>query len=304
MEMENVESSCSSSSDYHEVLEQTQYKFTSSLIENLLRRKDVRHEFKVIENNQKKCSSTAWSSFGFPARLSENGSYERIIGFASCFQCKTTYSFQPGGSGSTKHMLRHVCPKAINSSSNDREEGPLDKFMKPKRTKSSLTAADYIRIRDELTKWICSSVHPFTIINDPGLKNIFELILEFGNNSMWPFVRSCPKFHILGSKYHGDLNAGDFLFSPSTMANNVHRLAEQYRGCLGTILMEQADIGCLCLCPDLWCDKYRKINYLGITAVFVDKKFELISIDICCCEYEEVDKTGSSVLQVTFEKLK
>ncbi|CAF3962185.1 unnamed protein product, partial [Rotaria sordida] len=55
--------------------------FTTSSIENMLKRKDNRKEFTVIANNQKK-SSSAWATFGFPARLSENGTYERIHGFA------------------------------------------------------------------------------------------------------------------------------------------------------------------------------------------------------------------------------
>jgi len=63
-------------------------------------------------------------------------------------------------------------------------------------------------------------------------------------------------------------------------------------------LTEQAASGCLCLCPDLWSDKYRKVNYLGLTAVFVNKNHELFSVDLCCCEYEECDKTCDSVLKV------
>ena len=49
----------------------------------------------------------------FPDKRAEDGSYQRIMGFASCFSCKDTCSFQSGGSGSTKHLLRHVCYKKI-----------------------------------------------------------------------------------------------------------------------------------------------------------------------------------------------
>jgi hypothetical protein len=59
----------------------------------------------VIENKQKRSSSTAWSSFGFPARLTEDGIYQRLHGYSSCFKCKATYTFQSGGSGSTSDWI-------------------------------------------------------------------------------------------------------------------------------------------------------------------------------------------------------
>jgi hypothetical protein len=67
---------------------------------------------------------------------------------------------------------------------------------------------------------------------------------------------------------------------------------------LQPLLTEQAENNCLCLCPDLWNDEYRKVNYLGLTAVFTNKNYELMSIDLCCCEYQEIDKSGDSVLRV------
>ena len=78
----------------------------------------------------------------------------------------------------------------------------------------------------------------------------------------------------------------------------MRHLAEKYRSLLKPILIQQAENNCLCLCPDLWSDKFRKVNYLGLTAVFVDENYELILIDLCCSEYQEIDKSGDCVLQV------
>ncbi|CAF2525499.1 unnamed protein product [Rotaria sp. Silwood2] len=133
-------------------------------------------------------------------------------------------------------------------------------------------------MKDELTKWICRSVRPFTIVADVGLTDVLQTVLD------------------LGKKYQ-DLNITDLLVTPTTISKNVHQLAERYRSLLQPILIEQAESNCLCLCPDLWTDKFRKVNYLGLTAVFIDKNYELISIDLCCCEYQEVDKSGDSILQ-------
>lgn len=154
--------------------------FTATSIEHLLKRKDSRREFIVLENKQKKTTSAAWSTFGFPARLVEDDTYNRIPGFASCFQCKFTYTYQSDGSGSTKHLLRHTCPKDP-SKLETREDGPMMKLLKSKTTTvTTLTSEDCTRMRDELTKWICSSIRPFNIVHDIGLQNVLQTIVDIG----------------------------------------------------------------------------------------------------------------------------
>lgn len=86
--------------------------------------------------------------------------------------------------------------------------------------------------------------------------------------------------------------------TPRTISNNVHRLAEEYRNLIQPILIEQAESGTLTLCPDLWNDPYRKVDYLGLTAYFVNSNYELHVFDLCCSPYREVNKTGESVLKV------
>jgi hypothetical protein len=63
----------------------------------------------------------------------------------------------------------------------------MDKFIKStKSTQPKLTTQDRTIVRDELTKWICSSIRPFNIVSDPGLKttlktsvDIYELFTAF-----------------------------------------------------------------------------------------------------------------------------
>ena len=86
-------------------------KYSVPPIENFLKRKDNSKQFIVMKYNQKEVSSRAWSTFGSPAKRVKSGSYQRIIAFASCLNCTNTSSFQSGGTGSTKHLLRHVCSK-------------------------------------------------------------------------------------------------------------------------------------------------------------------------------------------------
>ncbi|CAF1348577.1 unnamed protein product [Rotaria sp. Silwood1] len=45
------------------------------------------------------------------------------------------------------------------------------------------------------------------------------------------------------------------------------------------------------------------MNYLGLTACFVTGDYELYTFDLCCSPYNEVDKTGESVLQAIRKQL-
>ena len=164
---------------------QVKQSFTASSIENLLKRKDSIKRFIVIENNLKKNSSTAWSTFGFPAQQIEDGAYERIHGFASCFQCKTTYTFQSDGSGSTKHLLRHRCSKP-ESLSEGSQRGPLHMLFKSRqKAAAAINSKDSTEIKDALTRWVCRSVRPFNIVEDAGLRDILQTVLDLGKSNKY-----------------------------------------------------------------------------------------------------------------------
>ena len=55
----------------------------------------------------------------------------------------------------------------------------MDKFIKLKTSTSiKLTEQDRTQIRDELTKWICSSIRPFNVVSDAGLKTTLKKIID------------------------------------------------------------------------------------------------------------------------------
>ena len=164
-------------------------------------------------------------------------------------------------------------------------------------TQVTINSKDSTRIKNELTKWICQSVRPFNIVEDVGLRNVLQTVLNIGEPKLICLLNHEFLFRL--SKDYHNLNVADLLVTPTTVSNNVRQLADYYRSQLQSILIEQAASECLCLCPDLWTDKCRKVNYLGLTAIFTNKKYELISVDLCCTEYEEVDKSGDCVLQVS-----
>ncbi|CAF5205212.1 unnamed protein product, partial [Rotaria magnacalcarata] len=143
-------------------------KYSTTSLESFLKQKGEPKEYKIINNDQKHLSSPAWTKFD---------------GFASCFNCKSTYSYQSDGSGSTKHLLRYICSKASLSTSVSAVnivEAPIDKFTQPKTASSSikLSIQDSMKIRDKFTKWFCSSIRPFNMITDPGLKDTLQIIVD------------------------------------------------------------------------------------------------------------------------------
>ncbi|CAF2064091.1 unnamed protein product [Rotaria magnacalcarata] len=115
-----------------------------------------------------------------------------------------------------------------------------------------LNSTDSTNMKDELTKWVCRSARPFNIVADAGLRDVLQTVLDLG-------------------KTYQDLKSTDLLVIPTTMAKNVHQLVERYRSLLQPLVTEQAENNCLCLCPDLWNDEYRKANYLDLTANYFYK---------------------------------
>ncbi|CAF4426235.1 unnamed protein product [Rotaria magnacalcarata] len=265
-------------------------KYSTTSLESFLKQKGEPKEYEIINNDQKHLSSPAWTKFGFPAKRVGDDAYQRIDGFASCFNCKSTYSYQSDGSGSTKHLLRYICSKASLSTSVSAVnivEAPIDKFTQPKTASSSikLSIQDSMKIRDKFTKWFCSSIRPFNMITDPGLKDTLQIIVD------------------MCRKYRCPIDIDDVLVSATTISTNVAKLAHDYRSLIKPILIRQAECGALTVCPDLWTDNYQKINYLGLTIYFVDSNYKLYSFDLCCSRFNEVDKTGASVLRALRKQL-
>ncbi|CAF4282376.1 unnamed protein product [Rotaria magnacalcarata] len=124
------------------------------------------------------------------------------------------------------------------------------------------------------------------MITDPGLKDTLQIIVDM-----------CK------SKYRCPIDIDDVLVSATTISTNVAKLAHDYRSLIKPILIRQAECGALTVCPDLWTDNYQKINYLGLTIYFVDSNYKLYSFDLCCSRFNEVDKTGASVLRALRKQL-
>jgi hypothetical protein len=94
------------------------------------------------------------------------------------------------------------------------------------------------------------------------------------------------------------LAADDIISSDRTIKNEITRMAANERILLKDRLIDAVVNGGLCISPDIWSDKYRKISYLGATAHFVDKDHRFHSIDLFCTEFTAKVKTGENIMEV------
>jgi len=145
-------------------------------LESLLKTSTNSKHYVVIKNVSPLIKSDVWKIFGFPAklRIDEHG-HDVIPNFVSCFECFKTLSFD----GSTKYMNKHKC---LNITSADRAEslvaqGTMDKYLLKKVV---IQKQDKEKIKDKLVIWTCSSIRPFTIVEDPGFIDVLNEGIRIG----------------------------------------------------------------------------------------------------------------------------
>ncbi|CAF4184366.1 unnamed protein product [Rotaria magnacalcarata] len=81
------------------------------------------------------------------------------------------------------------------------------------------------------------------------------------------------------------LSSGDLISCDRTIKNEINKLAANERLLLKDRLIEAVKYGGVCIRPDIWSDKYRKISHLGATAHFAGKDTKYCSVDLFCTEF-------------------
>lgn len=77
-------------------------------------------------------------------------------------------------------------------------------------------------------------------------------------------------------------------------------MAQVGRNEMKNILIDAARARRLSLSPDLWSDGYKKISYLGCTAQWVDKDWNLCTFELFCLPYRKPNKKAENILLVSF----
>ena len=142
-------------------------------IEKLLKMSTDRKQY-IATNNLSFIKAEVWNKFGFPAKLENDDVHEVIPGFVTCFDCFTTLSFD----GSTKYMIKHKCliPAAARTEQVV-HQGLIDKYLSKKLV---IKKQDKEKVNEKFMIWACSSIRPFSIIEDPGFIDILNEAIRIG----------------------------------------------------------------------------------------------------------------------------
>jgi hypothetical protein len=250
--------------------------------------------YKIISNDASGLKSKCWNVFGFPTRKNENGDFHRIIGFVSCQQCYRTFSYtQTTG---TRHLNTHVCvinfqPKSTLSAQII-SQTTLDNISKSLK-QVKLCDKEKNKFKDLMANWICPDMRPFTVIEDVGLRDIFQELICLGK-----FLTAIHEINLfLGAKY-GDFDVKNIVRGADTASSHVYSLADEYRSKLKEILKEPFENEAICISPDMWSDSHKQLSYLGLSCSLVDADFYYKTVDLCCRPYYEVDQSGDNLLSV------
>ncbi len=145
-------------------------------LERLLKTCTNSKNYIVVKNLSPLIKSDVWKIFGFPAKLRIDGhGHDVIANFVSCFDCFKTLSFD----GSTKYMIKHKCLDAASAGRSESMilHGTIDKYLSKK---VSIQKQDKDKMKDKLVIWTCSSIRPFTIVEDPGFLDVLNEGIRIG----------------------------------------------------------------------------------------------------------------------------
>ena len=167
----------------------------------------------------------------------------------------------------------------------------IEKVMIVRKT---LTVEQSKTIKDLIVRWIYNDIRPVSIIEDDGLRALIQKCIRLGMDILCII---CTKYNFLDIIY-SNIEVNDIRRSRSTVSNHIQVVADFCRASIKIFSEEPYKSGCLSISPDFWCDKYKQICYLGVTAAVVDKDYKYYTFDIFCKQFQEYEKTDENILIV------
>ncbi|CAF3326372.1 unnamed protein product [Rotaria sp. Silwood2] len=259
-----------------------QVKELADGIQKLLNKKIDRYNV-VSHGIDKLHMAKWWSKFGFAKEIVSGDTYT-ATNFVSCEVCFATFRY---GSSSTEAISHHRCNVSSSVKLIDGEnQHVLDKHFIKKKT--AFRSSEQKKVTKLFSIWVSESLRPISIIEDQGLKEI------------------CAHFYNLGEQNSGRHMDLDSLFqSRQTLSRCIAKEAQWCREQLIEIIKEPIQSQSVTVSPDMWCDHYRQISYLGVTVTFVDINLKFRKFTMSCRNFPvDLAKTGENVSKILTEELK
>ncbi|CAF4498504.1 unnamed protein product [Rotaria sp. Silwood2] len=262
--------------------EQLKSKFNLAILDDLDRKKEVKYT--VVANGITKSHAAVWwSKFGFTKEI-VSGETHSISNFVSCQHCFATYRY---GASSTESISHHQCHAATSSCAFtfNKSHCTLDAYFN--KNKKQFRVSEQQNLTKLFSIWISDSFRPISIIDDSGLREI------------------CSYFYDLGTKNadrHMDVQS---LFqSKQTVSRCIIDQAHYYRVQLTELIKEPIENKSLTISPDMWCDRYRQISYLGLTVTYVDSNMKYHKFTMSCRDFPvDLSKSGENISKILKEEL-
>lgn len=161
---------------------------TSEKVKFLLQSEEKKYT--IIKNESS--SADWWKVFGYPAKLDENGEFQRITGFVSCFKCCHTFLYS-NTSGTTR--LKQHANKCFDltscSSSSSSSSATTDQTNSSILTQATLAQHGFKKsaklsqkeienVKELSAQWVCHDLRPFCTLEDVGFRALAQELIRIG----------------------------------------------------------------------------------------------------------------------------
>jgi hypothetical protein len=160
--------------------------YNSEKIKNLLL--NQKHKYQILKN-ESSTDAQWWRAFGFPSQVDDNNVLRKIPGFISCLKCMHTLAYKH--SSGTKRFKEHAdkcfpvstssISTSFDSESSSMTQASLDQMGFKKSVK--INEKDVLKIKNLSAEWVCGDLRPFSVIDDPGLRNLAQECIRLGKSN-------------------------------------------------------------------------------------------------------------------------
>lgn len=146
--------------------------------------------YTIIKNQSS--SVDWWKAFGYSAKLDENGEFQRIAGFVSCFKCFKTFIYS-NTSGTTR-LKQHAnkCFDMTTSSSSSSSSSTTTAQTNGSaltqvtlaqhgfKKNARLSEKEIENIKQLSAQWVCRDLRPFCTLEDVGFRALAQELIRIG----------------------------------------------------------------------------------------------------------------------------
>lgn len=206
---------------------------------------NVWKRFKAVEIHDPEAIATKEATI-------EGKSIHLVEKFVACESCLSLFTYEP--SKGTSHMNKHKCYNPAN------QQTRITNFTEASKRK--VPEQDQQRLNCAIVRFIATSLRPYSIMDDPGLRNLLQ---EYG--------ALCAKY--------GNINVDQVVRKRRASKELIH---QRYQEIVGTLRDELTEVYGVGYTSDVWTEPITSTKYVSLTLHYVDVKKIKLTTRIIACE--------------------